>query len=179
MDIEFDYYKFRENKVVGKINNELSFYETHSEYVDYHPFCDYITYLKGRLGIHPISTTKPQSSYSMYGSNYGFKTMVINDYNKDIDEVTFSRPWNKLRELHKVIKINEFIKQIPYKDNLDKKKVNDNRAYLIDEICKGLKNKCFTKNKSVIDYNQTTMVIESISCLTKGKHGLYIIDWKK
>lgn len=172
MDITFNYQKFREDKLVGKVANEIKFY-TESEYCAIYPVKDYIDYLKERIGIGP-PTTKYINYYAQNTTT--FKTMEMDEYQKDMEIDSFRRPWKKLREIHKISKIDEYVNNLPYKSK-NKAAIEKNKQYLIKELCDGLKTKCFTKDKSSIDYNEEEMCIKSISCINKGKNGLYTIDW--
>ena len=178
METVFDYYKFRENRLIGKITTEIVFIEKNYDYCEDYPIKDYLDYLKVRIGIGQPEF-KPQLNYRVaYGNNNnGLKTMVMDEYNKDMDADTFKRPWKKLREIHKVTKINEYIKTLPYEKKISEIEIESNHKYLLDELCKGLKTKCFTKDKSTVEYNEEEMIITSISCIEKTNMDLYKINW--
>lgn len=161
----FDYYNFQIKYVTEKINKEIDFYQK-SEFNDVYPFDEYLIYLKNRLGI---------DKEEKYNYNYGkaeFQKMNLDEYSKDMDILVFQKPWNKLREFHKIMKIKEYI------DNLVIKK--QNKKYLKDELEKGLKEKRFTKNKSSVIYDSENMIIEEISCMIYNKKSkTYTIDWNE
>jgi hypothetical protein len=74
------------------------------------------------------------------------------------------------------MKIKEFIDGLDYPKKV--KRIDENREFLKQEICKGLTTKRFCKNKSIIDYDEKIMKIKSISCLGYNKKkGIYEIDW--
>lgn len=93
---------------------------------------------------------------------------------------TFDRPWNKLKEIHKIMKINEFVDNLEYKPKkISAEKITKNKQYLKDEIIDGLKTKKFLKNKSVIEYDQHKMSIISIdSIIYNKKTHKYEVDWE-
>jgi hypothetical protein len=173
MDITFNYQKFREDKLVGKVTNEIKFY-SESEYGTIYPVKDYIDYLKERIGVGPV-TTKFYTNYYTQNTTT-FKTMEMDEYQKDMEIDTFRRPWKKLREIHKISKINEYVNNLPY-NSKNMPAIETNKQYLIEKLSDGLKNKCFTKDKSSIVYDENEMCIKSISCVKKSKHGLYDVDW--
>lgn len=172
----FDYYNFRIKFVTEKINGEITFYEK-CEYGKIYPVKDYLSYLKGRLGKDKYEMST-MTHYDGAGNKCEIKKMILDEYTKDMDIFVYKRPWNKLREFHKNMKIKEFINDLKYDKKTKPKDVSKNREYLIKEICFGLKNKKFGKNKSEIIYDQEKMKIISISCLEFNKKiGLYEIDW--
>jgi hypothetical protein len=180
MESAFDYYKFREQQIIGKITAEIDFFEKNGlDYCNNYPIKNYLDYLKERIGVNEQETKSKNNRYR-YGYDFnivhGLKTMDMNEYNKDMDINSFKRPWKKLREIHKIIKINEYVQSLPYDKKIDEQSKETNQKYLTDELCKGLKNKRFTKDKTTINYNEEEMLIKSISCIIKKKE-LYTINW--
>jgi hypothetical protein len=172
----FDYYKFRIENVTKKINEEIAFYENDSRFKDL-PIALYLTYLKSRVGMDKIEYPSI-THYDTSGHKHEIKKMNIDEYVKDMDINTFSRPWMKLREIHRIMKIKEFVDTLEYHKKTKESKIMKNRDYLKNELCLGLKSKKFGKKKSVIDYHQESMLIVSISCIDYNKKTLlYEIDW--
>lgn len=172
----FNYYDYRIKMVTDKINEEIDFYEN-CDYHDVFIINDYLTYLKNRIGTNKIETTTI-THYDNFGNRHEVKKMNMNEYNKDIDNIMFNKPWMKLREFHKIMKIKEYVNNLEYGKKVKEKDILKNKKYLIDEICSGLKNKKFCKNKSEIIYDQKNMSILSISSVDyKKKTGLYEVDW--
>ena len=171
----FDYYTFQTNLAVKKINEEIEFYEK-CRFSNVPLVTEYVTYLKARVGGNKY-TPKTLSSIDRSGNKYEINKMNLDEYSKDMNTMTFDRPWNKLKELHKIIKINEFVDSLKY-EKAEPAVVDKNKQYVKDTIIEGLKMKKFLKNKSVIEYDRQKMVIISISCLVynKKKH-VYDIDW--
>lgn len=174
MDMTFDYQKFREDKLVTKVNDEIKFY-SESDYCEDYPVKNYIDYLKDRIGVGPL-TTKPYTSYYTQNTNT-FKTMVMDEYSKDMDIHAFARPWKGLREIHRITKITEFVNALEYKTQ-NKVAIDKNRQLVIKELCEGLKAKRFVKNKNTIEYDETEMRIVAISCLEKKKNNFYTVAWE-
>lgn len=172
----FDYYDFRIKNVIGKINEEIAFYEK-CTYANVYPVNEYIQYLRKRIGKNePINNAI--TNYNKYSGKNEIKKMNMDEYVKDIDLVTYSRPWNKLKEIHRAVKIKEFIDNLDYSPKLKPTKINKNKEYLKEQLCLGLKEKKFAKNKSEIIYDQEYTIILSISCLEYNKKTrLYEIDW--
>ena len=173
----FDYYHFQENTAIEKINEEHNFYEN-SRYKDVYPIQDYLTYLKSRIGIDRIEFNI-MTHYDGFGNKCEIKKMNRDEYfEKDMNIFMFKKPWNKLREFHKIMKIKEFVEGLMFGKKAKTKEIAKNKAYLKQEICGGLKTKRFGKNKSEVIYDQANMIITSISCLDFNKKtGLYEIDW--
>lgn len=173
---EFNYYQFRITLVKENIDKEISFYEK-SDLRSIHPISDYVNYLKGRIASDSYlpSTIK---YYDKSGNMVERNTMDTEVFFKDMDIKVFKKPWSKLRIIHKILKVKEFIGNLQYRGKLSESKIKKNKKYLIEEISDGLKNKKFVKNKSEVDYDEKKMVITSISCLAYNKKkDEYEIDW--
>lgn len=169
----FDYYGFQINKVTQHINSEINFFKNY-QYADCLLIKDYYDYLLTR--INGKQANPKTAKFVQY--NTGCEKMVLDEYCKDLDIMTFKRPWARLKEFHKIMKIKEYVNNLSYKKNTKQKIIEKNRKYLVDEICDGLKNKKFGKNKSDIIYNPDKMCIESISCISLNKKkDKYEIDW--
>lgn len=172
----FDYYSFRIKNVSDKITEEITFYEN-CEYVGVPPLNKYLVYLKCRLGIDKQEMTT-MMHYDGAGNKCEIKKMNLDEYAKDMDIYMFKRPWNKLREFHKIMKIKEYVDTLKFGKNADKQDIIRNKEFLKKEICDGIKNKKFGKNKSEVTYDEEKMVITAISSLDfNKKNGIYDIDW--
>ena len=175
-EVNFDYYNFRIKHASEEIKEEIDFFENHY-YSWVPPLSEYVIYLMGR-----ISTNKPVIShinhYDKAGNKCEIQKMNRDEYLKDIDIITYRRPWNKLKDVHKLTKIKEFVDELEYKKKIKSIEITKNREFLAKEIYNGLKNKKFGKNKSQIDYDQENRTITSISCIEYNKKtGVYDIDW--
>jgi hypothetical protein len=172
----FNHYDFRIKMVTDKINEEIAFYDN----CDYHNILfirNYLTYLKNRIGTNKMETTT-MTHYDNFGNKKEIKKMNFDEYSKDIDSLMFNKPWTKLREFHKIMKIKEYINNLEYGKKPKEKDIIQNKKYLIEEICSGIKNKKFGKNKSEVIYDQENMTILSISSVDFNKKtGLYEVDW--
>lgn len=169
----FDYYTYHIKSVTNKINQEIIFYEN-CEYKDVPFVKEYLSYLKNRIGLDKqIKNTSTKNNMG----NYTIKKLDLNEYVKDMDILTFKKPWCKLREFHKLMKIREYVENLNY-GKIGKKRIEENRRYIKEELCLGIKSKKFGKNKCEIIYDKESMSIKSISCLKfDSKTGLYKIDW--
>jgi hypothetical protein len=169
----FDYYAFQIAKVTKDINKEIKFIKE-SKCLEYIPIKEYYDYLLVRInGKQP---TNKLAQY--YNYDIGCERMVLDEYCKDLDVLTFKRPWTKLKEFHKIMKIKEYVNQLTFGKDTKEKTIIKNKEYLILEISDGLKNKKFGKNKSDITYDSNKMTIESISCMNYNKKkGIYKIEW--
>lgn len=172
----FDYYGFRIKTVTNKISEEILFFEG-TEYAKVPPINKYLLYLKNRIGADRVDD-RPMAHYDNLGNRFEIKKLNMDEYAKDMDAMVFKKPWNKLKEFHKTMKIKEFVNGLVYGKIAKPKDIAKNREYLRNEICGGLKTKKFSKNKSEIMYDQDKMCIQSISSLSFNKKtGLYEIDW--
>ena len=172
------YYDYRKEYVINKINDEINFYEN-CEYANYPSIKQYLQYLKNRIGTDKIETSFV-THYDKAGNKQEIKKMNLEEYVKNIDIDTFTKPWNKLKEIHKMMKIKEYVDNLDYGNETRKSQITKNKDYLKREICEGLKDKKFAKNKSVIEYDSKNMMITSISCLEYNDEiGLYEIDWSE
>lgn len=174
---QFDYYQFQRDMVIRKINEEIEFYQS-TKYCTLEPFRSYLKYLRERIGLdkenHQIFC------YDHRGNRQEIRKMNMDEYARDLDILMFKKPWNKLKEFHKIMKIKEFInKWLPFDKRASFQQIEENIKYIEDEIIDGLKNKRFNKNKSEIEYDQERMRIISISCLSYDeKTGLYKVEWE-
>lgn len=172
----FDYYTFRIKTSTEKVNNEISFYEK-AGFKDISPVREYHSYLKERIGLDK----QDQSVHNRtddHGNRCEIKKINLDEYTKDLDIFVYKKPWTKLKEFHKIMKIKEFIDNLKYNKKLDQTIIAKNKEYLKKEICTGLKNKKFIKNKSEIIYDIEEMKITSISCLDFcSKKKLYEVEW--
>lgn len=171
----FDYYSFQIRNARNKICEEIDFYEK-CEFHNINLVKDYLCYLKDRIGDKHAITSVTQ--YDYFGNKREIKKMNMDEYVKDIDIMMFNRAWNRLKEIHKFMKIKEFINGLKFGKKASKEAIEDNKKYLIDELYDGIKTKKFSKNKHEIVYDKEKMEITSISCLDFNKEtGLYDIEW--
>jgi hypothetical protein len=172
----FNYYEFRENKLRKNIEEEIQFFGNHS--MSQAPnIKEYLEYLQTR-----IHGKKPQHSTNKLFFNPKFHSqrekMVLDEHCKDLDTITFKKPWNKLKEFHKIMKFKEFINELKYKKNTKKDLIMRNKNTLVEELIFGMHNKKFCKGGTEINYNSDKMKIESISCISYNKKdNFYEIEW--
>lgn len=176
MAIQFEYYTYQQNLAIEKINEEIKFYEN-NEYGTLTFVRDHVAYLETRIG---TGRSRFTNSYKIdkNGNRSEIKKMNMDEYSKDMHIMTYGRPWNKLKEIHKIMKINEFVDALEYKKT-DIKKINRNKKYIKEEIIEGIKTKKFIKNKNTIEYDKDQMIIISIDCIDYNKKkGIYKIEWE-
>lgn len=173
----FNYYKFQIEMVRDKLNTEIDFF-TSSEFHNEIVVQERIAYLQNRLGSDKPDR-KIMSSVDRSGNMREIKKMDLDEYAHDMNILVFDMPWNKLKEVHRIMKIDEYVNNLNYpKKKISEETVAENKLFIKTEIVQGLKDKRFAKNKSVIDYDQKKMQIDSISSVTyNAKHGIYEIDW--
>lgn len=173
----FDYYNFRRKKVTDKINEEIEYYEN-TTYAKVQPLSEYLVYLRNRIGMDRVEQTCVAHYYDHSGNKMEIQKMNMDEYAKDMDIMMFRKPWNKLKEFHKIMKIKEYINNLEYGTKAKTKNIIANKEHLKTELCNGLKAKKFGKNKAEIIYDQENMNILSIDCLVfQKKTGLYQIEW--
>ncbi|ANB50658.1 hypothetical protein [Powai lake megavirus] len=169
----FDYYNYRIGTVTDVIKKELDFYSK-SDFANQYPLDEYISYLKKRIGCDRYVSTNTYYD----NSQTEMKKMNLDEYGKDMDAMVYKKPWNKLKEFHKIMKIKEYINKLTYGEKINNIDMENNKEFIIKEIILGLKSKRFNKNKSEIVYDYEKMEITSISCLDYNKKkGIYEIDW--
>lgn len=175
----FEYYTFQTNLAIDKISEEIEFYEN-CEFNTAPFITDYVIYLKSRIG-NSKHNAQVSCSVDKFGNKCEIKKMNLDEYTKDMDIITFDRPWNKLKELHKIMKINEFVEKLDYKTaNISPERIAKNKQYIKAELIDGLKTKKFLKNKSVIEYDQHKMCIISITSVFYNKKKYkYEVDWSE
>lgn len=174
----FDYYDFRIKVGREKVSAEIDFYNNHP-YGKISPTLEYLKYLQGRI-TNDKFVAGPLTLYDKSGNKCEIKKMNLDDYVNDMNIVMFHKPWTKIRDFHKQMKIKEYVDSLKYRvqGKNSEKVIEENREYIKREVCEGLKTKKFCKNKSEIVYDQEKMVIESISCLVYNKKkNIYEIDW--
>lgn len=172
----FNYYDFQIGLAVSKVNEEIEFF-TKSEYANEYIIRERVTYLQNRLGMNkPLP--RVLSSFDRNGIRREIKKMNIDDYTKDISNMMYELPWKKLKEFHKIAKFDEYVDSLIYDKKVPDKKRKKNRDMLKAELKNGMADKRYAKGKTVIDYNQKKMLIDSISSVyLDPDSNLYEIDW--
>jgi hypothetical protein len=176
----FDYYDFQKSNLIKCINDEINLYVV-SGFANTPIIKEYVEYLQTRLhGKYYIQNLQSQLENPAAKKMYIPKRekMVIEEHCKDLDQMTFKKPWHRLKEFHKIMKIKEFINELTYKKNTDPGLIERNKATLIEALIEGLHTKRYGKGKTEVKYNIDNMKIESISCLSFNKKDkFYEIDW--
>jgi hypothetical protein len=91
--------------------------------------------------------------------------LSIEETEKTEDDYLYKKPWNKLNNIHKIIKIKEFI---------NSKDISlENKNNLISKLTFMIKNKKLMKTSDV-EYNSELMKIISIPCLSQENKNINI-----
>ena len=178
-EINFNYKDFRKEVVVSKINKEMIFLETNS--VASTELSEYIIYLKSRIGSKFI---KKNITIPYYITNH--KKLNMPEHLKYLDTMTYQKPWCRMKDIHKNLKVTEFVSSLEYpkapgfhQDGDDNDEcIKNNREYIKNKLMEGIRAKKFGKNKAQLDYDVENMKINSVDCVVYNKNtGIYEIDW--
>lgn len=96
---------------------------------------------------------KPISRYKLTDD---IKTNNMTDYIDVITKIAFQKNWRNLNEIHKIIKLKEYVEKLPIEKMERKKELLNILIAMVKK--KTLKNKC-------IDYNITDCVISNIDII--------------
>ena len=163
--------------VTENVNDEILFYES-CELSKLDTIVRYVNYLKTRIGLNVV-TTKNTTHYDKKGNKCELQKIDIDEYTKNLDSIIYHSPWKKLKNFHKITKINEYIDSLAYNKNIDPKIINKNKENIKNELAKGMESKKFLKNKNEIIYDEKNAIIKSIDCLVyDNKSKLYYIEWE-
>jgi hypothetical protein len=175
----FDYYDFQLGYVQKTHEDEVSalmslLNNDESNMVMYMPsVVEYMKYLKNRF-----SSKKYKYTAFYHLKTYCATKLSSDEHKKELEMNTYMKPWNKLREIHKKLKTEEYIKQLPYDPKLSLKKKENNIRDITEEIVLGFKAKRFAKNKNTIEYDMQLMKITNISAIHYNeKTLLYEVIW--
>lgn len=173
----YSYYDFRIRKITETVNEELAFYES-CNYVSLPFIAQYITYLKSRIGINQEPVVKKYFYHNYISNIQPVKKLDMNEHGKDMDILVFKKPWNKLHNIHKYLKIKEYVDNLIFLPTTNKEDIESNRKYIQESILTGLREKKFKKGKDEITYNEQEMKISDINVISfNDKTGLYEIEW--
>ena len=171
----YDYYEFRRTRIADKIESEKKFIlEQLTDIID--ATDEYITYLTNRLGGELVDAPKSMTIINKFNVREQIEKLDMNEHSKDMDRLSYNKPWAKLRDFHKIIKIKEFVANLEYPKKISEIDREKNREKILEKLLLGLKEKKIGKNKTEITYNESKMKIEDIDCLTMQKNKYYV-DW--
>lgn len=172
----FDYYSFQLKFATNSIVKEIDFISK-SKYSKISPISIYLMYLQNRIGVGDKPYRLNYSAYSK--TNIEYKKMDIADYTKKLELLTYQLPWDKLKLIHKQMKISEYINNLKYPKKINNNIIEKNKKELTKTILDGLKNKKINKNKNEITYDDKEMMITNLDFLTYDeKKGIYIVEWE-
>ena len=171
----FSYYDYRLASARAAIFREIKFYHG-CEWAATLPIQEYLTYLHGRVD-KTHQNIAPTLIDGM-GNRLEIEKFDINKKSKEFDIQVFKKPWNKMREIHKIIKIREFVSNLKYRSTTDPELIERNRKRLIRKLILGIKEKRFSKKGCEIIYDIENMMIESVSCVWYDRNRcIYRIEW--
>jgi hypothetical protein len=177
----FNYYEFRKNSIVETINRELVFYNDCDSDLLFYDKCfiknkqktykdNYIYYLIDRIR----EDSKPVNpKFDLFGN---IKNIEVLNIENDMNEV-YSKPWTKLSELHKLLKIKEFVGKLKYR-SLDVESKQENKDMIYKELEDGFKSKKYVSKKNKIEWDTKNKCIINIPRLFYDKQkDIYYLDW--
>ncbi len=174
---EFNYQILRKNLIKQQVEYEMIMYMK-NKYAKCLPIVNYIEYLKSRIDTEEDAQSKFVTYYDKMGNRISRQKMNIGEHEKDLDVMVYNKTWNKLKLIHKTLKIKEYFTNLKYGNKAKSKDIKKNREKCMRMILNGIAEKKFSKNKNQIEYDMNNMVITSISCLSYNKKtGLYEIDF--
>ena len=147
---------------------EIEFY-VGFDYAKVYPYNEHIQYLQKRIGIDRKLTGSAKVSDNK-GNDLVLRKMDFVELGKEMNIRVYQKEWNKLKAIHKQLKIRDFCDKLKYKD-INKESVEKNRKKISKKLVDGLTTKRFVKGKSVVTYDKDQMKIKKISCLSKDKKG--------
>lgn len=143
MDIAYydDIDRIRKTLVLVKYENEYNYLNSQEQTEDFIASNNArINYLKTQI---EITTQERKNIKSVEDKK--------NDITDNLSEFVFKKPWTRLPEYHKKIKLNEYVES----QNLDK----ENKKILLNKLLEMMKNK--ELNKKTLTYDpETTKIIE-------------------
>jgi hypothetical protein len=98
-------------------------------------------------------------------NNIKVNTAELNEY---LDTYVYQKPWGRLKNVHKNIKIKEYVNSLKYPDDLDENKINENKLHLNKKLSEFIENKDY-KQKDYIKYDEDNGKILDISCVIFSK----------
>lgn len=87
--------------------------------------------------------------------------MEIKHVYDEITKLMFQKPWNKLPEIHKILKVKEFVNQLI---QLNDKKSQKKKKKLLEKLVNGIRKRELTK-KNTVEYDSKNACIIKINKL--------------
>lgn len=102
----------------------------------------------------PVSNVRSMKmNYVHNQTNKNCQKMNTDELHKHLDTDCYQKPWNRLKNVHKYIKIKDFIDELIYPDDVDPDMIDKNKKYLFTKI-EELIEKKLIKQKDVVLYNE-------------------------
>lgn len=157
-----EYQERRKHDIHDRVQLELQFCRGHI-YANTSCLQEMIAYLETRIG-----------------AQYNRQREVLRydqaEYSQFADELVYKKPWAKLKDIHKTIKMREYVKILAYEDQ-SHRQIRQNREQVLADLEQGLRDKRMNKNGCAVDYNEELMCIEDIPAVVKRSNGLYKVRW--
>lgn len=169
----FDYYEFRRNRIAKKVSTELEYYRSIRCQESCKP---YIEYLRNRIE-EDKNIIVPLTCCDKKGNTFEIKKMDMDEYLRDIGVSVYQQSWKKLKHIHKMKKIEEYIENLSYTSN-NKEKIEKNKRDILKELEQFLIDKNFSKRKDLFIYDEENGKIVDINYISYNKKKkIYHIEW--
>jgi len=173
----FDCNAFYNEWIQGSINYELNFLKKSIKKRLWNN-----DYFKGRINELQVElnhrNAKPilkdnKIVYQLDTSGKKPKIMEVqtNEFENYETELVYQKPWQRLKDFHRLVKIKEFVDELEYPDDADESKVASNKKRILAKLDDAMKDKKFNnaRKNSQIVYDPKQMKITAITCLEFDK----------
>jgi hypothetical protein len=179
---DFDIYEFHQNFTQQYLQKEISFFEK-SNFPN--PLLwDHLEKLNNRRVKNVTLSESGDVNTALFldtsTKRFQLKKMDVTDYNNYMDDYVYKKPWSRLREFHRIVKLREYIDSLEYDEKLlstNMDKIKKNKEMLITQLIELLKNKELSKKKNQVLYDVDKTKIIEIGCVVLNpKTKLYDIN---
>jgi hypothetical protein len=175
---EFDIYEFHQSFTQQYLQKEITFFEK-SEFPN--PLLwDHLERLNNRrIKNVSLSDTNDNNNTAMFldtsTKRFQLKKIDVSDYNSYMDDYVYKKPWSRLREFHRIVKMREYINELPYDNSVSAERIKKNKDIIIVELIKVLRSKELSKKKNQVTYDIEQMKITEIGCISLNDKNIYEI----
>lgn len=116
----------------------------------------------------------------MSGKRPKVNEVKTNEFEVYENELQFKKPWQRLKDFHRLAKIKEYVDQLEYHESVKKSRIDRNRKKIMNRLEEAMKDKKFNnaRKNSQIVYDQNEMKIKIITCVEYDKKKKkYVIDF--